>query len=109
MAAGLTCALALALLVACKSEDGAGLKRAGAANEGASATPAPAAPDGVRRITVAETRRALEAGRAVVIDVRGKDSYALGHIKGSLALTDAALDARLQALPKDTLLVFYCA
>jgi hypothetical protein len=35
--------------------------------------------DGVRRITPAEAREAVAQGKAIIVDVRGEDSYNAGH------------------------------
>ncbi len=65
--------------------------------------------DGVRRITVAEASAALEKGEAVIVDVRDAQSYAAGHIKGSLSIPGDDIAARVRELPRDKLIVTYCA
>ena len=123
-------AAALLLSAACKADDGASTRTVGqrAANSPAisMATPPanePAGPvaeqptphptstpnDGVRRVTVAELQKGLEDGSAVVIDVRDQQSYQKGHIKGALSIPREEIQGRLDELPKDKLLVFYCA
>jgi 3-mercaptopyruvate sulfurtransferase SseA len=69
--------------------------------------PTPA--DGVRRVTVEELRAALEKGTAIVIDVRGDDSYKAGHIKGALSIPGNEIANRTKELPKDKLIVLYCS
>ena len=69
--------------------------------------PTPA--DGVRRVTVEELRAALEKGTAIVIDVRGADSYKAGHIKGALSIPGNEIASRSKELPKDKLIVAYCS
>lgn len=112
---------ALALLVAaCKAPDGAetGRGRADtAASPGAAKTaqgpnvtaPVQAPPDIVRRVTVTEFKAMADRGQAVAVDVRTKDQFDGGHIKGALSLPRTELAKRAGELPKDKLIVFYCA
>jgi len=117
LTAALANGAALALLAAaCKAPDGAERARAGA---NAAATPAavtqqapakpPSTADIVRRVTPNELKAMLERGEAVVVDVRGKDEYQRGRIKGAISLPRGEAAARASELPKDKLIVFYCA
>ena len=65
--------------------------------------------DGVRRITPAEAREAVERGRAVIVDVRGEDSYKAGHIKGARWIPLNDLGARAGELPRDKMIITYCS
>jgi 3-mercaptopyruvate sulfurtransferase SseA len=65
--------------------------------------------DGVRRVSLAELREALEKGEAVIIDVRGPVEYELGHIKGARSLPLGLIAQRVAELPRDKLIVTYCA
>ncbi|MGB8509796.1 MAG: rhodanese-like domain-containing protein, partial [Pyrinomonadaceae bacterium] len=65
--------------------------------------------DGVRRVTIKELETALADKSALVVDVRDETSYKNGHIKGALSIPLADLPNRLSDLPKDKLIVFYCA
>jgi len=110
------------LLGACKAQDGAGAAQQ-SATVGQSAPQQPAAPaaqqqpaaqagqpaDGVRRLGPAELQKMIEAGEAVAVDVRSQGSFDQGHIKGSLSIPRKELPSRLSELPKDKLVVFYCA
>ena len=72
--------------------------------------PAASAPsDGVRRVTVSELSEALEKGEAVAVDVRGGVEYDLGHIKGARSVPLGLVAERAKELPRDKLLVTYCA
>jgi Rhodanese-like domain len=72
------------------------------------APPAQAVPDdGVARITPAEAHAMLEKGTAVIVDVRGEDSYRIGHIKGALWMPDIA--TRTKELPRDKTIITYCS
>lgn len=65
--------------------------------------------DGVRRVTTLELKDALEKGEAVVLDVRGEVEYKLGHIKGARSLPLGLIAQQSGDLPRDKLIVTYCA
>jgi predicted sulfurtransferase len=65
--------------------------------------------DGVRRVSVEELKAALEKNEAVVIDVRGEVEYDMGHIRGSRSLPLGLITSRADELPRDKLIVTYCA
>ncbi len=65
--------------------------------------------DGVRRITISELRGALEKGEAVVVDVRGGVEYKLGHIRDARSMPLGLIAKRADELPRDKLIVTYCA
>jgi Rhodanese-like domain len=72
--------------------------------------PAASAPsDGVRRVTVSELSEALEKGEALAVDVRGGVDFDLGHIKGARSVPLGLVAERAKELPRDKLLVTYCA
>jgi 3-mercaptopyruvate sulfurtransferase SseA len=48
------------------------------------------------------------AKRPLIIDVRAAESYAAGHITGSISFPESDVDARVAELPKDKLIVAYC-
>jgi predicted sulfurtransferase len=70
----------------------------------APADPLAAAP----RISGEETRKALAKGEAVLVDVRGKESYDLEHAKGAISLPLSELPNRMGELPKDKKIITYC-
>ena len=116
------CAAAAGLQLACKATDeipgraattrpsnAASAKPAAAAAD-ASATPHGAAgAQEVRRITIAELQEALKRNEAVVVDVRSQSAYDAGHIKDSISVPEGEIDRHLDQLPKDKLIVTYCA
>jgi 3-mercaptopyruvate sulfurtransferase SseA len=108
-ALALACAAAIILNAACKAVDQAGTQSASATNSAATPHPTSTPGDNVRRISLAETQQALEKGTAIVVDVRPKTQYDQGHIKGSVSIPRTELTNRLSELPKDKLLIFYCA
>jgi len=65
--------------------------------------------DGVRRVAVSELRDAMGKNQAVVIDVRGGVEYNLGHIEGALSMPLGLVAERAGELPRDKLIVTYCA
>lgn len=73
-----------------------------------SAEPTPR-PDGVRLVTVKELSRLLERGGAVALDVRGSVEFEMGHIKGARLMPLGLINGRAGELPKDKLIVPYCA
>jgi rhodanese-related sulfurtransferase len=62
-----------------------------------------------RRITTGDLRSALEKGEAFVLDVRSEPEYSEGHIKGAHLLPRRELNARFNEVPRDKLIVTYCA
>lgn len=65
--------------------------------------------DGVRRMTPAELRAALNKGTAVVVDVRSRESYRQEHIKGSKNIPEAEIASHVNDLPRDKTIVTYCS
>ena len=65
--------------------------------------------DGVRRITPAEARAAVEKGQAVIIDVRGEDSFKAGHVKGALWIPVGDISSRSGELPRGKMIITYCS
>jgi len=60
------------------------------------------------RISVADARKALDAGTAVLVDVRDLNSCHWEHAKGSLCIPGGELTARSGELPKDKQIIAYC-
>lgn len=65
--------------------------------------------DGVRRITTAQARAAALKNRAVIVDVRGVDSYKAGHIRGARLIPLNELEARAGELPRNKMIITYCS
>ena len=64
--------------------------------------------DDVPRITPQELKAKLDAGQAVVFDVRRQEAYTQQHIDGAISLPGDEMPTRLAELPTDKLAVFYC-
>jgi hypothetical protein len=116
---------AVAVLAACNPQDGstpaadsarqsatpaAANKTTGPAAPGAQGSPAPAAhSDGVRRVTIAESRAMAERGEAVIYDVRDRQAYETSRVKGAKLMPLDQVAARAAEFPKDKLVITYCA
>ena len=111
------CALVLA---ACSPQDGSAPAAAGSNNNSAPAAPGdttaqatkppPAPPaDDTRRISIEETQAAVNAGNAIVVDVRDESSYKASHIKGAKSIPLPQFEKRIGELPAGKLIITYCA
>lgn len=108
------------LLAACSPQDGSAPPAAASSNSGGRAesgdataqttkpTPAPHADD-TRRISLEETQAAINAGTALVVDVREESAYKVSHIKGAKSIPLPQFQKRIGELPKDKLIITYCA
>ena len=65
--------------------------------------------DGVRRVTPVEARAAVEKGQAVIVDVRGEDSFKAGHVKGALWIPVGDIGSRAGELPRGKMIITYCS
>jgi rhodanese-related sulfurtransferase/DNA-binding HxlR family transcriptional regulator len=65
-------------------------------------------PEDTDAIDSDELLRRLEAGDAVILDVRPEPEYAGGHIPGALHISLGELNHRLAELPRDREIVAYC-
>lgn len=63
----------------------------------------------VARIKVDEARKLVAEGKAIIVDVRGTESYKMSHIKGALDFALHKLEAGdYKGLPKDKIIITYC-
>ena len=60
------------------------------------------------RISAADARKALDAGQAVLVDVRGLDAWQEERAKGAVSIPVNELYARMGELPKDKQIIAYC-
>ncbi|HVG07218.1 MAG TPA: rhodanese-like domain-containing protein [Thermoanaerobaculia bacterium] len=74
------------------------------AAQAAPADPAAEAP----RISVADAKKAIDAGKAVLVDVRSAMSYEMEHAKGAISLPTHEVAARMGELPKNKQIITYC-
>ncbi|NBO65485.1 MAG: rhodanese-like domain-containing protein [Acidobacteria bacterium] len=61
------------------------------------------------RLTAAESIKLVKEGKAIVIDVRGTESYKASHAKGSIDFPLNKLEAGdFVGLPRDKRIIAYC-
>ena len=77
-------------------------------------SPNPAGPqityaDGAKRITIDEFDTLMKNGQAFVVDVRNQASYDIGHIPGSRLIPAGDILNHVNELPRDKMIVTYCA
>lgn len=73
-------------------------------------TPQPESPlEAAKRIDRPEAIKMVEEGKAVWVDVRPKDQYEIGHIKGAINIPLSELITRLKELPPHKYIITYCA
>ncbi|HSP33325.1 MAG TPA: rhodanese-like domain-containing protein [Thermoanaerobaculia bacterium] len=65
--------------------------------------------DNARRIARDEAIKLVKEGKAVFVDVRGKDSYDASHIKGAISIPESQILTRLKELPPKKMIITYCA
>src|SRR5688572_17802111 len=65
--------------------------------------------DGVARVTTAELEDLMKQGKVVVVDVRNKDMYDRGHIRGAKLIPLNEVGERTKELPRDKKIVTYCS
>jgi hypothetical protein len=104
-----------ALFAACSPQDGsapvASSRATTAVGDDTQTKPAPATPaaDQTRRISIEETQKAVADSAAIIIDVRDESSYKASHIKGAKNIPLSQFEQRMGELPKDKLIITYCA
>jgi 3-mercaptopyruvate sulfurtransferase SseA len=65
--------------------------------------------ESARRITREEAIKLIKEKKAVFVDVRAKDQYDMGHIKGALSIPLGDLLTRVHEIPPKTFIITYCA
>jgi 3-mercaptopyruvate sulfurtransferase SseA len=60
------------------------------------------------RISVADAKKAIDDGKAVLVDVRSAMNYQQEHAKGAISLPTPEVAARMSELPKDKQIITYC-
>ena len=81
---------------------------AGAAVARAAEAPAPTAPPDAKRIGAQEAKRLVDAGKALIVDVRSPADYEAERIAGAINIPNWMVVDRLGELPKDKLIIAYC-
>ena len=65
--------------------------------------------ESAKRIDRAEAIKMVDEHKAVWVDVRPKDQYEIGHIKGAINIPLSDLITRIKDLPPHKYLITYCA
>jgi 3-mercaptopyruvate sulfurtransferase SseA len=76
------------------------------------ATQTAAAPNdqhNAKRIARDEAISKVHAKKAIFVDVRAKDQYEIGHITGAINIPLTELTTRWKELPKNRMIITYCA
>jgi len=68
----------------------------------------PAAEAEAPRISVADAKKAVDAGKAVFVDVRSALQYQQEHPKGAISMPTYEIAKRMSELPKDKQIITYC-
>ena len=77
-------------------------------NHAAPGTAAPHASSEPRRTTPEELRPLMDAGRAILVDVRGESDWAFYRAAEAIHIPYGELRARSAELPHDALIALYC-
>ena len=73
-------------------------------------TPAPEPPlESAKRIERDAAIKMVDEKKAVFVDVRPKDAYDAGHIKGAMNIPLSDLLTRMKELPTNKEIITYCA
>ncbi|PKO19131.1 MAG: hypothetical protein CVU39_00845 [Chloroflexi bacterium HGW-Chloroflexi-10] len=62
----------------------------------------------IPRVTLADSKAALEQRTAIFVDVRSLDSYTISHIRGAISVPINEIGTRTAELPADQWIITYC-
>ncbi len=62
----------------------------------------------IQRVSIDETKAALDSGSALVVDVRSAEAYQGSHISGAINIPLEELEARLGELDQADWIITYC-
>lgn len=62
----------------------------------------------IARASLTDAKAALEAGAAILVDVRSADAYAGQHIDGAISIPTAEIETRLTELDPNAWIIPYC-
>ena len=65
--------------------------------------------ESAKRISLENAVKLVKQRKAVWVDVRTKESFDAGHIKGALSIPLSELPGRLGELPRNKEIITYCA
>ena len=61
------------------------------------------------RISLADAKKAFDAGEAVFVDTRGANFFENEHVKGAINVPSSEFDANYKNVPKDKKIITYCS
>ncbi|MCW5959979.1 MAG: rhodanese-like domain-containing protein [Pyrinomonadaceae bacterium] len=61
------------------------------------------------RISLADAKKAFDAGEAIFVDTRFADAFALEHIKGAINVPANEFDTAYNKIPKGKKIIAYCS
>lgn len=67
-----------------------------------------AAPQDAPRINAPEVLALVKKGDAVIVDVRSKEGFVMGHAEGAVNIPVGDVGARMKELPKGKAIITYC-
>lgn len=59
-------------------------------------------------VTVSEGKQMIDSGDIFILDVRTKEEYDTGHIKGSILIPLQEIEKRYNEIPRDRKILVYC-
>lgn len=62
----------------------------------------------IERVTLANSKAALDSKSALFLDVRDAQSYAAGHVPGAINIPYGELESRLSELDSNQWIITYC-
>ena len=65
-------------------------------------------PESIPRVSVTESKAALDSGEAVILDVRSISAYQSKRISGAVSIPLEELSYRMTELEKDKWIITYC-
>jgi 3-mercaptopyruvate sulfurtransferase SseA len=65
--------------------------------------------ESARRISREEAIKLIKEKKAVFVDVRARDQFDQGHIKGAISIPLGDLLTRVHEIPPKTFIITYCA
>jgi|SRR5215203_3167022 len=65
--------------------------------------------DNAPRISLADAKKAFDAGNVIFIDTRGEAQYQQEHVKGAINIPSDSFPARYAEVPKDKQIIAYCS
>ncbi len=106
---------ALGILIACQSSAAPTSIKPIASNTPPTAKPSAqdthdhAADEGAPRITLADAKKAFDAGNALFVDTRYADGYKQEHVKGAINIPANEIETRYAEVPKGKIIIAYCS